>query len=68
MAFNNLFLTFEKLENENILVKRKKRGVNQKDIYLGIPTLVNYVPKDLLNNFIEAFKKINRDIIGMINE
>ena len=36
MAFNNLFLTFEKLENENILVKRKKRGVNQKDIYLGI--------------------------------
>ena len=36
MAFNNLFLTFEKLENENILVKRKKRGVNEKDIYLGI--------------------------------
>lgn len=35
MAFNNLFLTFEKLENENILVKRKKRGVNEKDIYLG---------------------------------
>lgn len=36
MAFNNLFLTFEKLENENILVKRKKRGANEKDIYLGI--------------------------------
>ena len=35
MAFNNLFLTFEKLENENILVKRKKRGENEKDIYLG---------------------------------
>jgi len=35
MAFNNLFLTFEKLENENILVKRKKRGTNEKDIYLG---------------------------------
>lgn len=35
MAFNNLFLTFEKMENENILVKRKKRGVNEKDIYLG---------------------------------
>lgn len=35
MAFNNLFLTFEKLENENILVKRKKRGATERDIYLG---------------------------------
>ncbi len=35
MAFNNLFLIFKKLENENILIKRKKRGANQKDIYLG---------------------------------
>ena len=35
MAFNNLFLTFEKLENEDVLVKRKKRGVNEKNIYLG---------------------------------
>ena len=35
MAFNNLFLTFEREENENILVKRKKRGANEKDIYLG---------------------------------
>ena len=34
MAFNNLFLTFENL-NEDILVKRKKRGVDEKDIYLG---------------------------------
>ena len=36
MAFNNLFLTFQKLENENILVKRKKRGANEKDIFLGV--------------------------------
>lgn len=35
MAFNNLFLTFEREGNENILVKRKKRGANEKDIYLG---------------------------------
>ena len=32
-AFNNLFITFENLEKDNILVKRKKRGVNDKDIY-----------------------------------
>lgn len=35
MAFNNLFLTFERLENDNILVKRKKRGQNEEDLYLG---------------------------------
>ena len=35
MAFNNLFLIFEKLDNENILIKRKKRGTNEKDMFLG---------------------------------
>jgi len=35
MAFNNLFVTFEKLKDEDILVRRKKRGANEKDIYLG---------------------------------
>ena len=34
MAFNNLFLTFEKLEEDEILVKRKKRGIDEKDVYL----------------------------------
>jgi len=34
MAFNNLFLNFEKMDDD-ILVKRKKRGTNEKDIYLG---------------------------------
>lgn len=34
MAFNNLFLNFEKMDHD-ILVKRKKRGTNEKDIYLG---------------------------------
>ena len=34
MAFNNLFLNFEKIDDD-ILVKRKKRGTNEKDIYLG---------------------------------
>ena len=35
MAFNNLFLTFEKIEDDNILVKRKKRGTNEQDFYMG---------------------------------
>ena len=35
MAFNNLFLTFERVENDNVIIKRKKRGINEKDIYLA---------------------------------
>ena len=36
MAFNNLFITFESLEKDDILVKRKKRGIKDKDIYLAV--------------------------------
>lgn len=36
MAFNNLFIIFESLEKDNILVKRKKRGTQEKDIYLAV--------------------------------
>ena len=35
MAFNNLFLTFEKISDEDILIKRKKRGINEQDFYMG---------------------------------
>ena len=42
--------------------------VKNSNKYLGIPSLVNYVPKDLLKEFIESFKEVNSDIIGMINE
>ena len=35
MAFNNLFLTYQKINDEEILVKRKKRNPDEKDIYLG---------------------------------
>lgn len=36
--------------------------------YLGIPSLINYVPSDLLKEFITAFSKVDSDIIKMINE
>lgn len=35
-AFNNLFLTYEKLEDGEIIVKRKKRGTNEENIFLGV--------------------------------
>ena len=35
-AFNNLFVTYQQEENGAIIVKRKKRGFKEKDIYLGV--------------------------------
>ena len=35
-AFNNLFVTYEQIETGEIIVKRKKRGFKEKDIYLGV--------------------------------
>ena len=34
----------------------------------GIPTLINYVPSDLLKNFGQKFAQIDNDIIQMISE
>ena len=36
MTFNNLFLNFERLESGSILIKRKKRGETQKELFLGV--------------------------------
>ena len=35
-AFNNLFVTYNRQENGEIIVKRKKRGTKEKDIFLGV--------------------------------
>ncbi len=36
--------------------------------YLGVPILINFVPEEILNNFIKKFKDIDSSIIGMISE
>lgn len=36
--------------------------------YIGYPTLVNYVPSEVLENFTTAFTKIDDDVIHMISE
>ena len=35
-AFNNLFITYEKEDTGEIIVKRKKRGNNEENIFLGV--------------------------------
>ena len=54
--------------NEEKIVLSNMKRVSPSNKYLGIPTLVNYVPNDLLENFIKALSIIDNDIIGMINE
>ena len=54
--------------NTNKVVLSSKKEVENKAKYLGIPTLINYVPIDILNDFIDALSEIDLDIIKMINE
>ena len=54
--------------NTNKVVLSNKKEVNNNAKYLGIPTLINYVPTDILNDFIDSFQEIDSDIIKMINE
>ena len=54
--------------NTNKVVLSNKKEVENNPKYLGIPTLINYVPTDILNDFIASFNEIDPDIIKMINE
>ncbi len=52
--------------NTNKVVLSNHLEVDTK--YVGIPTLINSMTKEMLTNFINAFSKIDRDIIKLINE
>ena len=54
--------------NTNKVVLSNNKEVDSSSKYLGIPTLINYVPTDILNDFVKSFKEIDPDIIKMINE
>lgn len=59
-------LYYNRITNQVVL--SSGLGVDSSRKYLGIPTLINNVPKEMLNKFNEAFKNIDKDIISMINE
>ena len=58
---------FYNRSTEKVVLSNKKE-VDPNEKYLGIPTLINYVPNELLTNFINSLSNIDSDIIGMINE
>ncbi len=59
-------LFYNRNTNKVVLSNQKEVEPNRK--YSGIPTLINYVPTDILNDFIESLSEIDTDIIKMINE
>ena len=54
--------------NNDLVVLSNNLEVEPNDLYLGIPTLTNYVPSDIYSSFIKALSNINSDIIKMIDK
>ena len=50
------------------VVLSNKREVDYKDTYLGVPTLINYVPSDIYEDLIKGLTLIDDDILAMISE
>lgn len=72
--FGNITITIEEnkvlfynyLSKELYLSDQSK--ITDTNNYLGYPTLVNYVPSDILEKFMKGLSKIDEDIITMISE
>lgn len=54
--------------NDDLVYLSNKKTTPNSDLYLGLPILINYTPKELLNDFIDKFKDIDDSIIKMVNE
>ena len=50
------------------IVLSNKKEVEYKNTYLGIPTLINYVPSDIYEDLIKGLTLIDEDILAMISE
>ena len=62
----NRILYYDLLEDKLVLSNGNKIADEKK--YIGYPTLVNYVPSDIIESFVKGFNKISDDIIMMISE
>lgn len=54
--------------NTASIVLEDGEEVAKKDTYLGVPSLINYVPSDIYQKFIKKFASIDREIIEMVSE
>ena len=62
----NKILYYDLRDDKLVLSNNAKIEDDKK--YIGYPTLVNYVPSDIIEEFVKGFSKIDNDIIMMISE
>ena len=60
-------ILFYNWNNKKIILSSGKEIEYDKE-YLGIPTLINYVPEDIYNELIEKLNKIDREILSLVSE
>jgi len=58
---------FYNWNNKKIILSSGKE-INYSDKYLGIPTLINYVPNDIYEEFIDKLNKIDKDMLALVSE
>ena len=66
-AFNNLFLTYERAESGEIIVKRKKRGINEENVFLGVNLFTECKSIGALEFEIDKEKFMGQGNIGIPN-
>lgn len=54
--------------NKDLVYLSNNKTTENKNEYLGLPILINFVPKEILNDFIKKFKDIDISVIRMISE
>jgi len=54
-------------QDSDKLMLNNNKMVDEENTY-GVPGLINYVPKDVLDDFTKEFKKVNYDIIKSISD
>lgn len=60
-------ILFYNRTNDKVVLSNKKE-IENKTEYLGIPTLINYVPTDIYEDLIKGLTQIDDDILAMISE
>ena len=55
-------------KNNDKLVLSNEKEIDDNNKYLGIPTLINYVPKEIYSDLINGFKLIDNDVLRIISE
>lgn len=58
---------FYNLSSKKVILSSGKEIENDKE-YLGIPVLINYVPDEVLEEFIDKFNRIDKENISLISE